>query len=311
MDQVVTVFGGGGFLGRYVAQEVLKAGARLRVAERDPRDAWFVKPLGGLGQTQFIAADVTKPESVAKAVAGATSVINLVGILAGDFDKVHIEGAKNVAEAARTAGAAALVQISAIGADPLAESAYGRSKGLGEQAVQGAFPGATVIRPSIVFGPEDNFVNRFAGLISKLPVAPIIRPTVRFQPVWVGDLAQAIALAALDPKAHAGKTYELGGPEPISMAALNAWIAQAIGATPRFLSVPDPVARAMARFGGRLPGAPMTWDQWLMLQNDNVVAPGAAGFDAFGIAPRPLEAMAPAWLVRFRREGRFSLTTAA
>ncbi|WP_174274497.1 complex I NDUFA9 subunit family protein [Sphingomonas bacterium] len=310
MDQVVTLFGGGGFLGRYVAQELLKAGARLRVAERDPSGAYFLKPLGGLGQTQFIVADILRPDGIAKAVAGATAVINLVGILAGDFQHIHVEGARNVAKAAAEAGARAMVQVSAIGADARAESAYARSKGLGEQAISAAFPSATIVRPSILFGAEDAFVNRFAGIIGKLPVVPIIRPTVRFQPAWVGDVARAVAAAALDPGAHAGKTYELGGPEPVTMEALNRWIAQAIGRTPRFVSVPDPAAAAMARFGGWLPGAPMTWDQWLMLQKDNVVAPGAAGFAAFGIDPRPLEAIAPAWLVRFRREGRFGLTTA-
>jgi NADH dehydrogenase len=306
MDDLVVLFGGGGFLGRYVAQELLRMGARVRVAERDPTDAYFLKPLGGLGQSQSVAADVTKPESVRRVVQGATAVINLVGILKGRFDDIHVAGARNVAEAAAAAGAKALVQISAIGADPSAPSGYGRSKGQGEAAVRAAFPGATIIRPSIVFGPEDDFVNRFAQLISRVPVLPVIRGGVKFQPAWVVDVARAVAKAALDPATFGGKTFELGGPQTLTMAELNAWIAQAIGCKPAMAALPDSLGSLMARFGF-LPGAPITRDQWLMLQYDNVVAPGAAGFDAFGIDPAPLAAVAPKWLVRYRKHGRFSL----
>ena len=311
MDELVTVFGGGGFLGRYVAQALLKAGARVRVAERDPSGSFFVKPLGGLGQTQFVAADVTRAESAVKAARGSTAVINLVGILNGDFRRVHVDGARNAAAAARAVGARAFVQVSAIGADPEAESAYGRSKGEGEAAARDAFPGATIIRPSILFGPEDRFVNRFAAMARMAPVLPVIRPDVKFQPAWVADVARAIAAAALDPLAHSGKTYELGGPETLSMAALNAWIGEATGRRRTLLPVPDAVAGAMARWTGWLPGAPISWDQWLMLQKDNVVSPGAAGFEAFGIGPAPLAAVAPGWLVQYRRHGRFGTKSAA
>lgn len=310
MDDLVVLFGGGGFLGRYVAQELLRMGARVRVAERDPTDAYFLKPLGGLGQTQFVAADVTKPESVRRAVQGATAVINLVGILKGKFHDVHVTGARNVAEAAAAAGAGALVQISALGADPAAESAYARSKGEGEAAVRAAFPGATIIRPAILFGAEDGFVNRFAQMIAVAPILPVIRSAVRFQPAWVVDVARAIAKAALEPAEFAGKTFELGGPQSLTMGELNAWIAQAIGRKIAMPALPDPLAGLMARFGF-LPGAPITWNQWLMLQHDNVVAPGAAGFDAFGIDPAPLAAVAPRWLVRYRKHGRFSLSPSA
>ncbi|WP_380872306.1 3-beta-hydroxy-Delta(5)-steroid dehydrogenase [Sphingomonas sp. DBB INV C78] len=310
MTALVTLFGGGGFLGRYVAQELLKAGARVRLAERDPKRAWFVKTLGGLGQTQFAAADITKADSVARVVAGSDAVINLVGILKGDFDSLHVAGARNIAEAARDAGVGALVQVSAIGADATAESHYARSKGEGEAAVRAAFPNATIIRPSIIFGPEDQFVNRFANM-ARLPVLPVIRGQAKFQPVFVADVARAIAMAALDPTTFGGRTFELGGPETISMADLNAWIAKAAGRDPAILQIPDQAARLMARIGGWAPGAPITWDQWLMLQKDNVVGAGAEGFAAFGIQPSPLEAIAPGWLVQYRRHGRFAKPSAA
>ncbi|PTD25184.1 complex I NDUFA9 subunit family protein [Sphingomonas fennica] len=305
MTALVTLFGGAGFLGRYVAQELLKAGARVRLAERDPKRAFFIKPLGGLGQTQFAAADITRAESVARVVQGSDAVINLVGILKGDFEAVHIGGARNVAEAARDAGVDALVHVSAIGADADAESRYARSKGQGEAAVRAVFPQATVLRPSIIFGPDDHFVNRFAQM-ARMPVLPVIRGGVKLQPVFVADVARAVAAAALHPARFAGRTFELGGPETLSMADLNAWIAKAAGRDPAILSIPDGAARLMARLGGWAPGAPITWDQWLMLQKDNVAAGGAEGFEAFGIKPAPLEAVAPGWLVQYRRHGRFA-----
>ena len=306
MDELVTVFGGGGFLGRYVAQELLARGARVRVAQRDPTDARVVKPLGGLGQSQTIIADVTDSASVTTAVRGSTAVINLVGILSGNFDAVHVDGARNVAAAAKAAGARSFVQVSAIGADPAAESHYAASKGRGEQAVREAYKGATIIRPSMLFGREDAFVNRFARMASLLPVLPVIRGDVRFQPAWVVDVARAIASAALDPLRYGDKTYELGGPQVLSMAELMRWTTETIGRTPRLVPVPDRIATAMARFGGWLPGAPITWDQWLMLAKDNVAASGADGFAVFGIDPMPLAAVAPSWLVRYRRHGRFA-----
>ncbi|UAK25439.1 complex I NDUFA9 subunit family protein [Sphingomonas nostoxanthinifaciens] len=310
MDELVTLIGGGGFLGRYVAQELLAAGARVRIAERYPADAWYLKPLGPLGQVQFVPASLTKPDSIARAVSGATAVVNLVGVLKGPFQALHVDGARTAAAAARAAGVRAFVQISAIGADPAADSAYARTKGEGERAVRDAFPDATIVRPSILFGPEDQFVNRFAQMISLAPVVPVVRAGAKFQPAWVSDVARAIAQAALDPQAHAGKTYELGGPQILSMGELNAWIAQAIGRKLSLPAVPDALAGLAARMGGWLPGAPMTWDQWLMLQRDNVVTTGAPGFADFGIAPAPLAAVAPRWLVRFRRHGRFSLGAA-
>lgn len=300
-NKLVTLIGGGGFVGRYVAQALLRAGARVRIAQRDPRGAFFLKPQGGLGQTQFIAADVSRPETIARAVAGADAVVNLVGVLAGDFQRYHVEGARIVAEAARNAGVEALVQVSAIGANPQAESGYARSKGEGEAAVRAAFPGATIMRPSIVFGREDQFVNRFAGMVAKAPVVPVLRAPTRFQPVFVADVAEAIVAAVSDPGTHGGHIYELGGPDIISMGALIRWIAEALGRSPSIVELPDSVGSMLAS----LPGSPITRDQWRMLQTDNVVSDGAEGFAAFGVAPRPLEAVAPEWLVRFRRQGRF------
>lgn len=310
MDELVTLFGGGGFLGRYVVQELIGRGARVRVVGRDPRDAWFLRPLGGLGQTQFARADVTDRAGAAKAARGSAAVINLVGILKGDFERFHVAGARSAAEAAAGEGARALVQVSAIGADPAAASRYASSKGRGEEAARAAFAGATIVRPSILFGREDGFVNRFAQMAKLLPVLPVIRGSAKFQPAWVVDAARAIAAAALDPGTHGGKTYELGGPQVLSMSELNRWVADAIGRTPRLIELPDAAGAAMARLGV-LPGMPMTWDQWLMLQEDNVVSPGAAGFAAFGIEPTPLAAVAPGWLVRFRRGGRFGESATA
>jgi NADH dehydrogenase len=305
-DRVVTLFGGGGFLGRYAAQALLRSGARLRVVQRDPGRAFFLKPLAAVGQIQFAAADIRDPERVSAAAEGSDAVVNLVGILKGDFRGIHVAGARNVAEAAAAAGADALVHVSAIGADPEAESDYGRTKGEGEAAVRAAFPGATILRPSILFGREDNFVNRFAGLARLAPVLPVISGGTRFQPVYAADAGRAVAAAALDPRRHGGETYELGGPQVLSMRELMEWVCEATGRGRPLIDVPDPVGRLLARATGWLPGAPITWDQWLMLRRDNVVAAGAKGLEAFGIGGTPLAAVAEGWLTRYRRHGRFA-----
>lgn len=309
-DAVVTVFGGGGFIGRYAVGRLLKSGEgfRVRLAQRDPRRAWYLKPLGALGQTQFLAADVRRRDTVARAVEGASAVVNLVGTFA-DMEAVQAEGAANIAEAAARAGASTLVHVSAIGADPASPSRYGRSKGEGEAAVRAAFPSATILRPSVVFGREDQFSNRFAQML-KLPVVPVVRGAARFQPVYSADVGAAIEAAVLDPGTHGGKTYELGGPEQISMRDLLGRLAEWTGRRPAFVNMPDAVAALIAR-AGWLPGAPITWDQWLMLQQDNVVGPRATGIEAFGIAPTPLAAVAPTWLVQYRRQGRFGVGNAA
>jgi uncharacterized protein YbjT (DUF2867 family) len=301
---LVTVLGGGGFIGRYVCEALLKTGARLRVAERHPRRAWHLQPLGAVGQVSTIAADLERPETIARAVEGADAVINLVGTFKGNLELVHAHGAGKLAAAAKAAGANAFVHVSAIGADPEAPSEYGRTKGLGEQAVRDGFPKATIIRPSVVFGPEDNFTNRFAGL-ARFPFLPVIAPKTTFQPVFVRDLGRAIAAAALDPRSHGGKTYELAGPEVLTMHELNQEIAEMAGKQPELIDVPDFMASAMAKLGF-LPGAPLTSDQWLLLQKDNVASGQQPGFKAFGITPTPMSAAAPEWLGRFRKGGRFA-----
>lgn len=308
---LVTIFGGGGFLGRYVAQELLAKGMRVRVAERNPGDAIRVKPLGGLGQTQLVHADLRNEASVARAVAGSEAVVNLVGILKGDFESIHVRGAQAVAKAAAAAGVGALVHVSAIGADAESASAYGRSKGKGEEAVRAAFAKATILRPSIVFGREDQFTNRFAGLIRMMPMLPVIGGKTKFQPVYVVDVARAIAAAVADPKAHGGKTFELGGPEVMSMTELNVRIAHAIGHDPAIIEVPDVISAALASLTGWLPGAPITSDQWKMLGKDNVVGPKAKGLADLGVSPTPLAAVADSWLVQYRKHGRFSASVKA
>jgi uncharacterized protein YbjT (DUF2867 family) len=308
-DRLVCVVGGSGFLGRYVVQALLQQGARVRVVARDARDGWFLKTQSALGQIQFASGDVRKAASIGRAIAGADAVVNLVGILKGDFQAFHVDGARNVATAAASAGVDSLVHISAIGADPKSASAYARSKGDGEDAVRAIFPAATILRPSIVFGREDQFVNRFADLIRMLPIVPVIRGGVKFQPVYVGDVAKAVVAALADPARYGSSTYDLGGPEILSMTELNRWIATAIGRKSPFVEMPDAASRLMVRTIGWLPGAPMTKDQWLMLQSDNVVA-GSNGLHAMGIAPTPLDAVADGWLVQYRRQGRFAGKTA-
>ena len=301
--KLITLLGGGGFVGRYVAQALLAQGARLRIAQRDPSAANFIKPLGNLGTVQLIPADIRKPASIARAVAGADMVVNLVGSF-DNMDAIQHIGAANVAKAAADAGCSALVHISAIGGDASSPAVYGQSKAAGEAAVREAFPHATILRPSIVFGREDQFVNRFAALIRMLPIVPVIGSTTKFQPIFVGDVAKAVAAALSDP-AHQGKTYDLGGPQILSMRELNEWIAHAIGRNKIFIDVPDIAAHAMAATTGWLPMAPITMDQYRMLSSDNIVDAGRDGMKALYISPTPLDAVAHDWLAIYRKHGRF------
>ncbi|MEA2351513.1 MAG: hypothetical protein QOG86_2454, partial [Thermoleophilaceae bacterium] len=223
-----------------------------------------------------------------------------------DFQALHVDGAANVAAAAAAAGAGALVQVSAIGAHPESVSDYFRTKGEGEAAVRAAFPTATIVRPSLLFGREDNFVNRFAGLARLSPVLPVVRPQMRIQPVYAADVARAVAAATLAPETHGGRLYEAGGPQVMTMRELMAWVDETIGRGRALVNVPDAAAALIARLTGWFPGAPLTWQQWLMLQRDNVVSDGALGLEAFGIPKTPLAAVAEGWLTAYRRHGRFA-----
>lgn len=298
--KLITVFGGGGFLGRYVAQALLGQGARLRIAGRNANSANHIKPLGNLGQVQLMAADIRKPASVQRAVMDADAVVNLVGSFA-DMDAVQNIGAGIVAQVAADAGVGALVHISAIGADAHSDAEYGQSKAGGEAAVHAAFPAAVILRPSIVFGREDQFINRFAGLIRMLPVVPVIGAATKFQPVFAGDVAKTVAAALVHQD---GRVLELGGPEIFSMMELNRWIAKAIGRDPLFVEVPDMAAKMLAKGTGWMPGAPITDDQFKMLGCDNVVT-GTDGLAAYGIVPTPLDVIADDWLNIYRKHGRF------
>jgi NADH dehydrogenase len=303
-EQLVTVFGGAGFIGRYVCELLFKSGVRVRIASRDPRNDYFIQPLAQVGQFGFEQADIRNPESVRNAVKSATAVVNLVGVFGREMHRIHVDGARNVAEAAREAGAGALVHISAMGADIASVSTYGRTKGEGEEAVRRGFPDATIVRPSLVFGPEDELTNRFAAM-ARLPFLPVIAAKRNFQPVYVRDLARAIVAAALEPGRFAGKTYEIGGPQVMSMVELHQAILAITGQDTEIVHTPDFVAGLIAKLGF-LPGAPLTRDQWLMLQRDNVPTGKLPGLEAFGINPTPLAAVAYEWLGRFNRGGRFS-----
>ncbi|KQT32062.1 3-beta hydroxysteroid dehydrogenase [Sphingomonas sp. Leaf412] len=305
-DTLVTLIGGGGFIGRYVAQALLAHGARVRIAGRDPRKSYFIKPLGGLGQTQFVAADVTRPDTIARAVQGADGVVNLVGVFDGDLDRVHVDGARAIAEAAAREGAA-MVHVSAIGADSESPARYARTKAAGEAAVTAALPHATILRPATVFGREDQFVNRFAGMIASLPIVPVLKPGARFQPVYVGDVADAVVAALADRDTFGGRTFELGGPEVLTMLELHRRIATAIGRDPTFVPLPDVAGKLLSA----LPLSPISADQWKLLQRDTVVGDRAEGLDALGVARTPLDAITPGWLVRYARAGRFGLRARA
>jgi uncharacterized protein YbjT (DUF2867 family) len=303
-EQLVTVFGGAGFIGRYVCEFLFRSGVRVRVATRDPRNDYFLQPLAQVGQFGFEKADITNLDSVRNAVKSATAVVNLCGVFGREMHKVHVEGARNVAEAARDAGAGALVHVSAIGASLTSQSAYGRTKAEGEEAVRKAFPNAAIVRPSLVFGPEDDLTNRFAAM-ARLPFLPVIAAKTNFQPVYVRDVARAIAMAALDSGQFGGETYEIAGPQVMSMAELHHAILDITGQRPEVVHMPDLFGSALSYLGW-LPGAPLTRDQWMMHQRDNLPSGALPGLEAFGIEPTPLAAVAFEWLGRFHRGGKFA-----
>ena len=315
MARTATVFGGTGFIGRYVVKGLAEAGWVVRVAVRHPAAALFLKPMGDVGQITPVAANLRDDASVAAAVAGVDSVFNLVGILYQSrrqrFAAIHADGAGRVAAAAAAAGVGRLVHVSAIGANPASRAAYGRSKAAGEQAVLASFPAATIIRPSIVFGPEDDFFNRFARLARLLPALPLIGGgKTRFQPVYVGDVAAAMVAANERPDS-AGKTYELGGPRIYTFKELLELLLSQIQRDRLLLPVPWGVARLQACFLELLPVPPLTRDQVTLLEVDNVVAPNAAGLADLGITPTAAEIILPTYLDRFRPHGYYSRTEGA
>ena len=303
---IATVFGATGFIGRHVVKRLVAAGHTVRAAVRDTEAALVLKPLGTIGQVVALHTPLSDEAAVARAVAGAALVVNLVGILAehrpGDFDRVHHLGAATVARACMTAGVARLVHVSALGADAASPSLYARSKAAGEAAVRAAFPAAVILRPSLVFGPEDAFFNRFARLAQLLPVMPVYGGDTRFQPVHVGDVADAV-IAGLTRADAPGRSYDLGGPKIWTMRALLAWIMAETHHRRPMLAVPAAIAALQARVLERLPGKLLTRDQLILLQHDNVVADGALGLAALGIAPLAVEQAVPAYLARYRPGG--------
>lgn len=309
--KVIVLLGGSGFVGRHLAQQLLAQGARLRIASRNPQRAYRLKPLGNLGQVQFVRCDITNAESVARALSGADALVNLVGIFAGELDAVQGSGLGKVAAAARDGGLSALVHVSANGADVDSASGYGRSKAAGEAAILAGFPGATILRPSVLFGPDDQFLNLFAKLIALLPVVPVFGPDKRLQPLFVDDAALAITAALGDPARHGGKVYELGGPEALTMLELHQRIAAAQGRKGRFVPLPDAASAAFATATGWLPFAPLSRDQWRMLAAGNVLPGEHPGIAALGNTPRPLALFLDRWMVQYRTHGRFGQATVA
>ena len=314
LETLVTVFGGSGFLGRAVVRALCKRDYRIRVAVRRPELAGHLQPLGKVGQIHAVQANLRHPASVEAAMREADVAINLVGILAPSgaqtFDAVQGEGANTVAKAA-AAARARMIHVSAIGADANSASRYARTKAAGEQAVLSAVPSATILRPSVVFGPEDEFTNRFAALARMSPALPLIGGGLtRLQPVYVGDVATAVA-DAVDGKTRPGATYELGGPEVLTMRKIMETILEITCRDRMLVSLPFGLAKLQALFLQFAPGAlKLTPDQVELLRGDNVVseASKAAGLtlEGLGIAPDSLEGVAPQYLWRFRKAGQFT-----
>lgn len=299
---IATVFGGSGFVGRHVVQRLTAAGYIVRVAVRDTEGAKFLRPMGRVGQVVPLYAPVMDEDAAARAIEGADLVINLAGILAerrrGDFTRIHAHGAGRVARLAAAAGVTHLVHVSALGADKTSPSAYARSKAEGEAEVRAAFPGAVILRPSIIFGRDDSFFNRFAAMAVTAPVIPIVHAGTTFQPVYVGDVADAV-LAARVPQAR-GKLYELGGPEQKTFRALIKQMLSLTGRKRCVLDLPVPLAHCLAA----LPLVPLTRDQISQLARDNIVSSGALDLTSLNIVPTALDLVLPDYLTRYRAGGR-------
>jgi uncharacterized protein YbjT (DUF2867 family) len=304
--RVATVFGGSGFVGRYVVKRLAQRGFIVRVAVRDPEAALFLKPMGAVGQIVPLYASVMNEGTVHRAVAATEMVVNLVGALTespiASFLAVHTEGSERIARLATAAGVRRLIQISAIGADPNSPSRYCSSKGKAEQAVLAAFPGATILRPSLVFGAEDKFFNRFAALARTMPFMPVIAGDTKMQPVFVGDVADAV-MAALLSDASIGKIFELGGPRIWTFREILAFILKLTRRKRRLVDVPMGIASLQAHILQYVPGKPLTPDQLLMLSQDNVVSPGALGLADLGVTSTPAELIVPTYLSRYQPGG--------
>lgn len=306
---IVTMFGGSGFIGRYAARKLAKRGWRVRAAVRRPNEAHFLRPYGDVGQIEPVQANIRDDDSCRRALEGADAVVNFVGILRPSgkqsFEAVQAEGAARVARLAKEAGARRFVHISAIGADADSDSAYARTKAEGEQAVRLSMPEATILRPSLVFGEEDQFFNRFARMAQFSPVLPIAGAETRFQPVYVDDVAEA-AVRSLEGELAEGRTLELGGPEVKTMRELMELMFDVTRRKRVVADVPFGLMRFGAALTDWLPFAPVTRDQLKLLARDNVVSPGAAGFEALGIEPKSLESVLPSYLYRFRPYGQYA-----
>jgi uncharacterized protein YbjT (DUF2867 family) len=304
--RVATVFGGSGFIGRYVVKRLAQQGYIVRVAVRDPEAALFLKPMGAVGQIVPLYASVMSEGTVHRAVVGAEVVVNLVGALtesrAASFQAVHTEGAERIGRLGAANGVHRLIQMSAIGADPNSPSQYGSTKGKAEQAVVAAFPSATILRPSLVFGVEDKFFNRFAEIARISPFMPVISGDTKMQPVFVGDVANAV-MAVLASNTSMGKVFELGGPRVWTFREILAFILQQTRRKKRLVDIPMGIARLQAAILQHAPGKPLTPDQLLMLSKDNVVSPDALGLADLGITPTPVELVVPTYLSRYQPGG--------
>lgn len=316
MSKLVTIFGGSGFVGRYIARRMAKEGWRVRVAVRRPNEALFVKPYGVPGQVEPLACNIRDDASVRSMIRGADAVVNCVGVLnslgANTFDAVQAEGAGRIARLAAAEGIGTLVHISAIGADAASDSVYARTKGEGEAAVLAAFPAAVILRPSVIFGTEDHFFNRFAGMTRMGPVLPIVGAGTKFQPVHVDDVARAAVKGVLG-QAAAG-VYELGGPEVDSLRGLMGRMLRVVQRRRAVINMPFFLARIMG-FGfdmvqgvtlGLIENKVLTRDQVKSLRHDNVVSAGAKGFAELGITPTAMDAVLPEYLWRYRRSGQYA-----
>jgi NADH dehydrogenase len=315
MQGLVTVFGGSGFVGGQVVRQLAKAGYRVRVAVRQPNLAYKMRMLGDVGQIEVVQANLRNAPSVARALDGAEAAVNLVGILwetgRQKFQSLHVMGAKTVAEQAKIAGVKRLVHISAIGADAESPSKYARTKAAGEAAVRETFPGAVVIRPSIMFGADDKFFNKFGQMAALFPALPLIGGgETKFQPVFVGDVAQVVAKAVASPAAE-GLTYELGGPSVYSFKQLLELILRETGRHRVLVPLPWFAASLIGKFGdvaaGLLPIAPpLSSDQVESLKADNVADSGLPGLAEAGVVPTPVESVVPTYLYRYRKGGQYA-----